>query len=46
MPQLTLFDTSGTLLADDGRGRIAYTARLVDAATADTWFSELRSGAG
>ena len=42
MPQLTLFDTSEVLLADDDRGRIVYTPRLVDAATADAWFAELR----
>jgi hypothetical protein len=34
MPQLTLFDSSETLLADDERGRIAYTPRFVGAATA------------
>ena len=45
MPQLTLFDSSETLLADDERGRIAYTPRFVDAATAEAWFAELRSGA-
>ena len=44
MPQLTLFDSSETLLADDERGRIAYTPRFVDAATAEAWFAELRSG--
>jgi len=44
MPQLTLFDSSETLLADDERGRIAYTPRFVDAATAEAWFTELRSG--
>jgi alkylated DNA repair dioxygenase AlkB len=42
MGQLTLFDSSDTLLADDERGRIAYTPRFVDAATADAWFAELR----
>lgn len=42
MPQLTLFDYGETLLADDERGRIAYTPRFVDAATAETWFAELR----
>jgi alkylated DNA repair dioxygenase AlkB len=42
MSQLTLFDSSDTLLADDERGRIAYTPRFVDAATADRWFTELR----
>jgi alkylated DNA repair dioxygenase AlkB len=43
MPQLKLFDSSETLLADDGRGRIVYTPHLVDAATAEGWFAELRS---
>ena len=32
------------LLADDERGRIAYTPRFVDAAIAAAWFAELRSG--
>jgi alkylated DNA repair dioxygenase AlkB len=41
MAQLTLFDPSDTLLADDGRGRIVYTSRFVDAATAEAWFTEL-----
>jgi alkylated DNA repair dioxygenase AlkB len=44
LPQLTLFDSSETLLADDDRGRIAYTPRFVDAATAEAWFADLRSG--
>src|SRR5438094_5984938 len=43
MGQLTLFDSSDTLLADDERGRIAYTPCLVDAATAEAWFAELRN---
>ena len=43
MPQLTLFDSKETVLADDERGRIAYTPRFVDAATAEAWFAELRS---
>src|SRR5438552_83071 len=42
MPQLTLFESTETLLADDERGRIAYTPRFVDAATGQTWFAELR----
>jgi alkylated DNA repair dioxygenase AlkB len=42
MPQLPLFASGETLLADDERGRIAYTPRFVDAATADAWFAELR----
>ncbi|MGH8637769.1 MAG: hypothetical protein ACREUZ_11615 [Burkholderiales bacterium] len=44
MPQLTLFDSSEKLLADDERGRIAYTPRFVDRDTAEAWFAELRSG--
>ena len=44
MPQLTLFDSSESLLADDERGRIAYTPAFLDAATAQVWFTELRSG--
>jgi alkylated DNA repair dioxygenase AlkB len=43
MPQLTLFDSGERLLTDDERGRIAYTSRFVDAATAERWFAELRS---
>ena len=44
MPQLSLFDSTGTLLADDDRGRIVYTPRAVDAATAEAWFGALRGG--
>ena len=44
MAQLALFDSSERLLADDERGRIAYTRALVDAETAEAWFTELRSG--
>jgi alkylated DNA repair dioxygenase AlkB len=44
MTQLALFDASEMILADDERGRISYTPRFVDAATADAWFAELRSG--
>jgi alkylated DNA repair dioxygenase AlkB len=44
MPQLTLFEPSETLLVDDERGRVAYTPRFVEAAIADAWFAELRSG--
>src|SRR5688572_15063136 len=44
MPQLPLFDSTETLLADDERGRIAYTLDFIDAATAHAWFAELRSG--
>ena len=43
MPQLDLFDSSETLLADDERGRIAYTPGFVDIATASAWFAELRT---
>jgi len=42
MPQLTLFDPGDTVLVDDERGRIVYTPRLVDAATAASWFAALR----
>jgi alkylated DNA repair dioxygenase AlkB len=42
MAQLTLFDSSEMLLADDERGRIAYTPRFVDAGIAEAWFTELR----
>jgi alkylated DNA repair dioxygenase AlkB len=42
MSQLTLFESSEQLLADDDRGRIAYTPRFVDAAIAQAWFAELR----
>jgi alkylated DNA repair dioxygenase AlkB len=44
MPQLTLFDSGDTVLVDDERGRIVYTPRFVDAATAASWFAELRHG--
>jgi alkylated DNA repair dioxygenase AlkB len=43
MAQLTLFESSDTLLADDERGRIVYTARFIDDATAEAWFAELRT---
>jgi alkylated DNA repair dioxygenase AlkB len=43
MPQLTLFDSSDMLLADDERGRVAYTPGFVDFGTAEIWFTELRS---
>ena len=42
MSQLTLFESNEELLADDERGRIAYTPRFVDPATARAWFAELR----
>jgi alkylated DNA repair dioxygenase AlkB len=44
MPQLSLFDSTETLLTDDERGRIAYTPGFVDAPTAEGWFEELRRG--
>jgi alkylated DNA repair dioxygenase AlkB len=44
MPQLTLFESSERVLADDERGRIAYTPCFIDAATAEAWFTELRNG--
>jgi len=44
MSQLTLFDSSESLLADDERGRIVYTSGFIDAATAGRWFTQLRSG--
>ena len=44
MSQLALFDSSEMLLVDDERGRIAYTPHFVDAAMAQAWFDEVRSG--
>jgi len=44
MSQLTLFDSSPTVLTDDARGRVSYTPAFVDAATAHCWFDELRRG--
>jgi len=44
MGQLTLFESSDWILADDERGRMTYTPRFVDAATAGEWFAELRAG--
>ena len=43
MAQLTLFESTDTVLVDDERGRVAYTARFVDAETASAWFTELRT---
>jgi alkylated DNA repair dioxygenase AlkB len=43
MSQLTLFEPGEMLLADDERGRIAYTPHFVDVATAEAWFTELRA---
>src|SRR5215471_4561994 len=43
MAQSSLLDFGETLLADDERGRIAYTPRFVDEATAQAWFADVRS---
>ena len=43
MAQLTLFEPTDVVLTDDERGRIAYTAGVIDTATAATWFAELRA---
>jgi alkylated DNA repair dioxygenase AlkB len=40
--QLTLFEASDRVVADDERGRVIYTARFVDRRVADGWFHELR----
>jgi alkylated DNA repair dioxygenase AlkB len=42
--QFTLFESSDWILTDDELGRIAYTPRFADAATAAVWFAELRVG--
>ena len=44
MPQLTLFESSETRLADGERGRVVYTPRFVPGDTAESWFRELRDG--
>jgi alkylated DNA repair dioxygenase AlkB len=44
MPQLTLFESAESRLADDERGRIVYAPGFVDNATAQAWFAELRGG--
>jgi alkylated DNA repair dioxygenase AlkB len=44
VPQLPLFESGESVLADDARGRIAYTPRFVSAADAQGWFDELRRG--
>ena len=43
MAQLTLFDSTDFVLADDERGRVTYTARFVDVETDHKWFAELRT---
>ena len=42
MPQLTLFESNETLLADDERGRLVYIPRFVGRDEAEAWFTELR----
>jgi len=42
MSQLTLFDSTDSVLADDERGRITYTPHFIDRETTDAWFAELR----
>lgn len=44
MPQLSLFDSGETVLADDSRGRIVYTPDFVAASVAQVWLAELRDG--
>ena len=44
MAQLTLFESTDTILVDDERGRVTYTARFVDVDTARAWFADLRTG--
>jgi hypothetical protein len=39
MAQLTLFESTDTVLVDDERGRVTYTARFVDVETAGQWFA-------
>ena len=41
--QLNLFEAGERLLVDDERGRITYTPGFVDAASARSWFGELRT---
>jgi alkylated DNA repair dioxygenase AlkB len=43
MPQLSLFQATETVLADDARGRIAYTRHFVPASLAQAWFEDLRA---
>ena len=44
MSQLALFDSTDTVIVDEGRGRITYAPRFVDARTAAAWLAELRTG--
>jgi alkylated DNA repair dioxygenase AlkB len=41
--QLTLFEPTDAVLADDERGRITYAPGVIDAADAAAWFTELRT---
>ena len=41
--QLSFFESSGGVLADDERGRITYTPRFVAAPVMQRWFEELRA---
>ena len=43
MAQLTLFESTDTILTDDERGRVSYLARFVDTQTAGEWFASLRA---
>jgi alkylated DNA repair dioxygenase AlkB len=43
VPQIPLFASAEEVLADDARGRIAYTPGFVDRPTADAWFEALRA---
>jgi alkylated DNA repair dioxygenase AlkB len=45
MSQASLFTTLPQLVTDDARGRIAYEPGFVDAATARSWFDEIRERA-
>ena len=45
LTQPTLFESTETVLVDDERGRIVYTPGFIDAATAASWFEELRTEA-
>ena len=42
MPQLSLFQATESVLADDERGRIAYTRHFLPATMARDWFEALR----
>ena len=43
MAQLTLFESTDMVLADDERGHVTYASRFVDVDTAGRWFAELRT---